>query len=95
VSGEEFDWNMYHILVAREPISFPDLCDLLDDPSEEIEASLKRLQEKMLIENRGDMIRLLSVHEMLIRCQLKYSQESRIYMENGVIKVREDGKDGE
>lgn len=86
---------MYHILAARAPISFSDLSDLLKDPAEAIEASLKRLQEKMLIETSGDMIRLLSIQEMLIRCQLKYSKDSRIFLEDGVIKVRQDGLGGE
>jgi predicted transcriptional regulator len=86
---------MYHILAARGPISFSDLSDLLKDPAEAIMASLERLQEKLLIEISGDMIRLLSIPEMLIRCQLKYSQDCRIFLENGVIKVRQDGKDGE
>jgi DNA-binding transcriptional ArsR family regulator len=86
---------MYHIIAAREPISFGDLCSLLDAPVQAVEASLKRLRDKLLIDTSGELIRLLSVQEMLIRCRLKYSRDCRFSFEDGVIRARPEGKDGE
>jgi hypothetical protein len=53
-----------------------------------VDASLRRLERYLLIEQVEGTVRVLSFGEALIRCQIKYSQDLPYTMENGVIKQR-------
>lgn len=86
---EDADWLIYHLLVKEPSISTEE--DLVTasglDPSA-VDASLKRLERYLLIEQVEGTVRVLSFGEALIRCQIKYSKDLPYTMENGVIKQR-------
>ncbi|NYT05941.1 MAG: MarR family transcriptional regulator [Methanomicrobiales archaeon] len=90
---EEIDWILYHIITATDTIALPELC-LRAGVSEEIAlASAERLERGMLIARNGDSLRALSVQESLLLCQLRHAGNSPITVENGVIKVRDTGRE--
>ena len=85
---EDADWLIYHLLVKEPSISAEGLVTASGlDPSA-VDASLKRLERYLLIEQVEGTVRVLSFGEALIRCQIKYSQDLPYTMENGVIKQR-------
>jgi DNA-binding MarR family transcriptional regulator len=88
VKEEDTDWLIYHLLVKEPSISAEGLVSASGlDPSA-VDASLKRLEGYLLIEQVEGKVRVLSFGEALIRCQIKYSQDLPYTMENGVIKQR-------
>jgi hypothetical protein len=90
VKEEDADWLIYHLLVKEPSISAEDLVTLSGlDPSA-VDASLKRLERYLLIEQVEGNVRVLSFGEALIRCQIKYSKDLPFTMENGVIKQRKE-----
>jgi hypothetical protein len=85
---EDADWLIYHLLVKEPSISAEGLVTASGlDPSA-VDASLKRLERYLLIEQVEGTVRVLSFGEALIRCQIKYSKDLPYTMENGVIKQR-------
>jgi DNA-binding MarR family transcriptional regulator len=88
VKEEDTDWLIYHLLVKEPSISAEGLVSASGlDPSA-VDASLKRLEGYLLIEQVEGKVRVLSFGEAVIRCQIKYSQDLPYTMENGVIKQR-------
>jgi len=91
VRDEELDWEIYHALQDPGTRSIRDLeargYDLC-----QVEASLGRLEQALLIERRGDTVHLLSIPESILLCQLKNVRDGPLFIENGVIRVR-NGKE--
>ena len=54
--------------------------------------SLDRLCASLLVEQRGDLFRACSIEEFLITSRLNHDPCSDIYIENGVVKVRNDSR---
>jgi hypothetical protein len=88
VKEEDADWLIYHLIV-KEPATTAEelvvLCGL--DPCT-VDASLERLERYLLVERKGEKLRVLNFGESLIRCQVKYSDDLPFTIENGVIKAR-------
>lgn len=88
---EDLDWAVYHFIVAdptRDPAS---LAECLQCSVGEIQSSLERLEKAFLIERGNEgRVRVLSVHEMLIRCQAKYRRDFPFVVEGGVIRMKGD-----
>ena len=86
---EDIDWKIYHIVVDENSVSADDILSKTGFDRETITGSLKRLESGNLIEYDGKTARILSLHEMLLKCSIKNaaaSPESPIIIENGVIK---------
>jgi DNA-binding MarR family transcriptional regulator len=88
VKEEDADWLIYHLLVKEPSISVKDLPAASGLDACTVDASLKRLEQYLLIEPAEGNVRVLSFGEALIRCQIKYSKDLPYTMENGVIKQR-------
>lgn len=88
MKDEEADWLIYH-LVARGPsVTAEDLASASGlDPSA-IAGSLERLERNLLIEKKEGRVRVLTIGEALLLCQIKYSQDLPYAIENGVIRMR-------
>lgn len=88
---EDLDWAVYHY-IAADPTRDPEkLAECLRCPVDDIQSSLERLERAFLIERgKEGKIRVLSVHEMLIRCQAKYRKDFPFVVEGGVIRVKGD-----
>jgi DNA-binding MarR family transcriptional regulator len=88
VKEEDADWLIYHLIVKEPSISAEDLVAASGlDPSV-VEASLKRLEQYLLIGHTEGKVRALSIGEALISCQIKYAKDLPYTIENGVIKQR-------
>lgn len=85
---EDADWLIYHLLVKEPSISAEGLVTASELDPWAVDASLKRLERYLLIEQVEGTVRVLSFGEALIRCQIKYSKDLPYTMENGVIKQR-------
>jgi len=88
VKEEDADWLIYHLIVKEPSLSAEDLVTSSGLDPGTVDASLKRLERYLLIENREGKVRALSYGEALIRCQITYSNVLPFTLENGVIKQR-------
>ncbi len=88
MKDEDADWLIYH-LAARSPSTTADglaRASGFDLPA--VEKSLERLERNMLIEHREGRVRVLSINEALLLCQIKHTKDLPYTIENGVIKER-------
>ena len=86
---EDIDWKIYHIVVDGNSVSADDIISKTGFDRETVNGSLKRLESSSLIEYDGKTARILSLHEMLLKCSIKNAAtdpDSPIIIENGVIK---------
>lgn len=90
--NEELDWKIYHV-IAQNPVKLPELIRIMEEPDDLIIESVNRLLASHLIVRQGEHLRVTSIQELLIHCQLKYSKDSPIYLDGGVIKVRPNPKE--
>jgi hypothetical protein len=87
VRDEDLDWEIYHALLDGKARTTGDLVAAGYDPLQ-IEGSLARLENSCLIERQGDAVRILSVQESILLCQVKNAKESPLCFENGVIRLK-------
>lgn len=93
---EDLDWEVYHLIVADPEADAGVLAAHLRCSPAEIQASLRRLERASLIEQgEGGRLRVLSIQEMLIRCQARYCRDTPFVIENGVIKLKQDQEQDE
>ncbi len=59
-----------------------------------INESLERLSSYLLIEQKGENIRPLSIQEMFFNCQCKYDSSSPFIVKDGVISLKKDDGQG-
>ena len=85
---EDTDWTIYHLLVKDPSISQEGLVTASGLDPCVVDASLKRLERYLLIEQTDGKLRVLNFGEALLRCQIKYSRDLPYTLENGVIKER-------
>jgi len=90
VKPEDLDWMIYHLLLRNPDIGEEDLSFHSNASQDEIRASLQRLFSANLLERKDDGFRIVSIQEMILRCQAKYDKKCRFLIENGVIKVKFD-----
>lgn len=88
VKDEDLDWIIYHILSVRGAKTEESLVGETGLPTGDIRASLTRLELNLLIECRSGTYDILSIPEMLFRCQCRHGQDSPVIIEDGVIKVK-------
>jgi len=88
VNEADLDWRVYHLLVRDPCQSQEALAEQAGCSSEEAIQSLRRLEDSGLIEEGSGGCRILSVQEMLLRCQARYDQSSSFIIEGGVIRVK-------
>lgn len=90
MNEEDLDWRVYHLLLEG-PCQSPDaLAAKAGCSSVEIEGSLRRLENLMLIARERGGSRVLSVQEMLLQCQSRYDPRSPFTVEGGVIRVKKE-----
>jgi len=88
MKDEDADWLIYH-LTARSPSTTADGLAQesgLDLPV--VEKSLERLERNLLIEHKEGRVRVLSINEALLLCQIKHTKDLPYTIENGVIRER-------
>jgi hypothetical protein len=88
VKEEDADWLIYHLIVREPSISAEGLVTASGLDPCAVDASLKRLERYLLIEQKEEKVRALSFGEALILCQVTYSKDLPYTIENGVIKQR-------
>jgi len=88
VKEKDLDWRVYHLLVHDPCLSPEALAAKAGCSSAEVTQSLRRLGESGLIEEGSGGCRILSVQEMMLRCQARYDQSSPFIIEGGVIRVK-------
>ena len=88
VKDEDLDWIVYHILSSEGAKTEASLARETGFPAGDISASLLRLSSNLLIECRDGSYDVLSIPEMMFRCQCRYGQDIPVIIENGVVKVK-------
>jgi DNA-binding MarR family transcriptional regulator len=88
VKEEDADWVIYHLIVQEPSLSVEGLITASGLDPGVVDASLKRLEQYLLIERTEGNVRALTLGEALIRCQIKYSKDLPYIIEDGVIKER-------
>jgi len=85
---EELDWQIYHILAGNHGMDEHSLAGLLQGSPEAIHESFLRLQKSLLIEDSPGGAQVLSIPEMILRCQAKYDTKCPFTFEGGVIRAK-------
>ncbi len=85
---EDQDWLIYHLLADPGRAGVKDLADRAGIAPENVEESLLRLEKQFLVQRKGDEYSVLSVQEMMLRCQCRYDPGLPYEIENGVIKMK-------
>jgi hypothetical protein len=89
MKDEDADWIIYHLAARSPPSATADelvLASGLDRSA--VDQSLGRLERNLLIEHKEGRVRVLSIGEALLLCQIKHAQDLPYTIENGVIKER-------
>jgi DNA-binding MarR family transcriptional regulator len=92
VREEDLDWLLYHRIPEKDGISIEDLIEAIGCDPATVTASLERLERYCLIQRSGEMVRLLSFQESLVKCHCKHMEDLPFFYEDGVIKAKK--KDG-
>jgi hypothetical protein len=87
VKDEDLDWMVYHILSNGKTTEESIVRETGFSPGD-IKESLNRLKSNLLIDCKGDSYDILSIPEMLFRCQCRYEKDTPLVIDNGIIKVR-------
>lgn len=88
MKDEDIDWFIYHLIVAGHGISMEWLTTKSGLPRQIVEASVKRLEHNLLVQQKGERTEVLPVNESLIRCQIRHDTLLPFTIENGVIKEK-------
>lgn len=88
VREEDLDWKLYHILAADPSKGEEELAAIACVSSDTIRSSLERLVAAYLLERVETGYRVLTIQEMLLRCQAKYDKSCPFFLENGVLKMK-------
>ncbi|MFA5348656.1 MAG: MarR family transcriptional regulator [Methanoregula sp.] len=90
MKDEDADWLIYHLAVQRPSATADELVLTSGlDPSAVVE-SLERLERNLLIEQKEGRVRVLTIGEALLLCQIKHSHDLPYTIENGVIKMKKE-----
>lgn len=95
VKTEEFDWAVYHAIAWNRAATLPALIDYMGGDAAAVESSVRRLTSYLLIEQRGDDLRTLSIEESILTCQIRHGVGTALEIENGVIKIPDYARKGE
>ncbi|MCU0632432.1 MAG: hypothetical protein MUC66_05615 [Methanolinea sp.] len=85
---EELDWQVYHMLAGSPERDEQALVALLRCTPQELRESVVRLERAMLLERRPEGIRVLSINEMLLRCQARFDPRCPFSIVGGVIRPK-------
>jgi hypothetical protein len=88
VKKEDLDWKLYHILAVDPSRDEEELAAVAGASPDEIRSSLDRLIGANLLERTDGYFRVLSIEEMLLRCQAKYDKNCPFVIDNGIIKLK-------
>ena len=88
VKDEDLDWIVYHVLSNGGVKTEESLVRETGLPAGDVSASLTRLKSNLLIDCRDGNYDVVSIPEMLFRCQCRYEQGMPVVIEDGVIKVK-------
>ena len=76
---EDADWVIYHLIVKEPSISLEGLVTASGLDPCVVDASLKRLERYLLIEQTDGKLRVLNFGEALLRCQIQVLQGSPVH----------------
>ncbi len=86
---EDLDWRCYTFLSRRSgPATLEELAGGVGLPAEAVDASVSRLEKALIVSREGDRVRAMATQESLLACQLRYTNDLPLVLENGVIRVR-------
>ena len=87
---EDTDWSIYLRIAQQPSVTLEELISASGLDSCTVEGSLERLNRYLLIDRTAEKVRVLSIGEALLHCQMKYSDDIPYTIENGVIKERKE-----
>lgn len=88
MKDEELDWQVYHLLLENADRKEEVLAALLGCTPGEVGSSLTRLERAMLLDCTPEGIRVLSLQEVILRCQARYDHHCPFFFEGGVIRTK-------
>jgi hypothetical protein len=86
---EDIDWRCYTALSRGSgSATLTELAAAAGVSEETAALSVSRLEHALLAERKEDRVRLLSVQESLLLCQLRYAPDCPFEIVDGVIRAR-------
>jgi len=92
VRDEDIDWIIYHRIPERSGITVAELAAGTGLSEDAVGASVARLCRYLLARESEGRVHVMSIQESLLECMCRHESNSPIYVENGVIKVKQDRK---
>lgn len=90
---EDLDWVVYHHLSESVYLTPEEITAETGIPVPEIEASLVRLEQSLLVARKGRGCRLLAFQESLLACQCRHDPAGPLVIEDGVVRVKTGRKE--
>ncbi len=88
MKDEDIDWIIYHLILQKTARAPDSLAAASGFDHRTVTSSLQRLERSLLIERVDTGVRVLSVGESLLKCQMRYDESVPYTFENGVIKAK-------
>ena len=88
VKEEDLDWKLYHILAVDPAKGEEELAAITCVSPDDIRSSLERLIATDLLEREKEGYKVLSIQEILLRCQAKYDRSCPFVIDDGILKMK-------
>jgi hypothetical protein len=90
VREEEIDWCVYRVIADGDAKTLSEAIRYTHLGSAIVEASVQRLIHTGLIARTPDRLRILPFQETLIHRQIQAEADCPVYLDDGVIKLRDE-----
>lgn len=87
MKDENADWLIYHLVAQGSSVTADDLVSASGFDLAAVGRSIGRLERDLLIEQKDGRIRVFTVGEALLLCQIRHSKDLPYTIENGVIRA--------
>jgi Mn-dependent DtxR family transcriptional regulator len=88
VKDEHIDWLIYHLIEPTGSVTLDELAHKSSLDPATVTMSVLRLEKNLLVEQCEGRVRMLSLGESLIRCQVRYYPDLPYTIEHGVIREK-------
>ena len=88
MKDEHIDWLIYHLIEPTGPVTLDELAHKSSLDPATVTMSILRLEKNLLVEQCEGRVRMLSLGESLIRCQVRYDPDLPYTIEHGVIREK-------
>ena len=87
---EEIDWCVYRVIADGDAVTLVDVVHCTGYDPHVVGSSVNRLERAGLLRRSGELLTILTFQELLLCCGLRNDENSPVFIENGVVRVKKD-----